>query len=106
MAGRTRTAQSAHDKGVIAEARQLERGGWTVKADHVNQWPNPPKINGRYPDVYATKRGSCRIVEIETDRGDDGKQHTAFRRHAGQKHNTHFYSRIVDRGGNRRAKFR
>lgn len=97
---------SPHDKGVQAEARELQREGWNVRADHLNGWSNPPKINGHYPDVYATKRGSRRIIEIETDASEDKAQHTAFRRHASQKQNTIFYGRVVDRGGNRRRTFR
>lgn len=105
MANRSQKQQTAHDKGVRAEARELNKKGWNVKADHLAKWPNPPKVNGRYPDVYATKNGNTRIVEIETSRADDSNQHTSFRRHAGQKSNTQFYGRVVDSGGNRRQTF-
>lgn len=60
-----------------------------MKAD-VSGWPQPPTVNGYRPDVYATKSGHTQIIEVETDRTDDQAQHTAFRRHAGQKTNTRF----------------
>lgn len=105
MARRRRVAQTAHDKGVRAEAKELEKKGWTVRAD-VSGWPTPRTVNGRRPDVIATKRGSGRIVEIETDADDDHNQHTAFRRHVGQKDNWVFYGWIVDAAGRRRRRFR
>lgn len=98
MAKRTKKNQTAHDKGVQAQARKLDQDGWEVHAD-VSGWPNPPTINGRIPDVYATKRGSRRIVEVETDPDEDQKQHETFRRHAGQKHNTRLDIVVVDAGG-------
>lgn len=105
MAHRSRAEQQAHDKGVLAEARALDRDGWNVKADVSGHgYGQPPTINGSIPDVYATKRGGTRIVEIETDPGDDSAQHTAFRRSAGQT-GANFYGWIVDKGGNRRTKF-
>jgi len=59
MAHRSRKKQEAHDKGVLAEARELDREEWEVKADHVSGhgFETPPKINGHRPDIYATKRG-------------------------------------------------
>lgn len=106
MAHRSQEEQKAHNKGVLAEARELDRKGWDVKADHVSRhgYGTPPPINGYRPDVYATKRGGTGIVEIETDPDDDHDQHTAFRRSAGQT-GANFYGWIVDRGGNRRTRF-
>lgn len=105
MAHRSRDVQKAHDKGVLAEARDLEKKGWDVKADITGHgYGNPPSVNGHQPDVYATKRGGTRIVEIETDPDDDPDQHTAFRRSAGQT-GANFYGWIVDKGGNRRTRF-
>jgi hypothetical protein len=96
MAHRSRQEQEAHDKGVLAEARHLEREGWSVQADHLpdHEWNRPPTIAGHRPDVYATKRGGTRIVEIETDPDDDHDQHEAFRRSAAQT-GANFYGWIV-----------
>ncbi|WP_042662734.1 hypothetical protein [Haloferax sp. ATB1] len=105
MAHRSRDVQKAHDKGVLAEARDLEKKGWDVKADISGHgYGSPPTVNGHQPDVYATKRGGTRIVEIETDPDDDPDQHTAFRRSAGQT-GANFYGWVVDKGGNRRTRF-
>lgn len=105
MASRSREQQSAHDKGVLAEARELDRDGWNVRADVPgDEFDEPPEVGGIKPDVYATKRGGTRVVEIETDPDDDHDQHSTFRRstgHTGAK----FYGWIVDNGGNRRERF-
>lgn len=90
MANRGQREQSAHDTRVQSHANQLESLGWNVRAD-LSGWPRPATINGRRPDIIATKSGHTKIVEVETDRGDDKKQHEKFRRHAGQKPNTQFY---------------
>ena len=105
MALRSRRAQEAHDKGVRAEALELHRDGWNVRAD-LSGWSKPPLIGRHRPDVYATKRGHTRIVEIETNEQDDHDQHSTFRRHAGQKENTIFYGWIVDAAGRRIKRFK
>jgi len=105
LARRDAKAQEAHDKGVLAEALELRRAGWNVLAD-LSGWSRPPLIAGKHrPDVYATKRGHTRIVEIETDEWDDHDQHSTFRHHAGQKENTIFYGWIVNAAGRRVKKF-
>lgn len=105
MAHRTPSEQKAHDSGVLAETRELERKGWNVRADVSGHgYGRPPTVAGRIPDVYATKRGGTRIVEIETDPEEDHGQHAKFRRSAGQT-GAKFYGRIVDAGGNRRTRF-
>ena len=105
MAGRSRQKQSAHDKGVERVARRHDNDGWNVRAD-VSGWPTPDTIAGRRPDVLATKTGSRRIIEVETDSTDDHRQHEKFRRHAGQKANTVFIGLIVDTRGRRIGTFR
>lgn len=98
MARRTKSQQTAHDKRVASHARTLDRDGWNVRAD-VDGWPQPDTVNGRRPDIIATKSGATRIVEVETDPDDDQAQHTAFRRHEGQKPNTNFYILIAGPDG-------
>lgn len=104
MASRPRSDQSAHDRAVERVADRHERDGWNVRAD-VSGWPTPGTVAGRRPDVVATKRGSRRIIEVETDRSDDHKQHAKFRRHAGQKSNTKFLGMLVDSAGRRIDRF-
>lgn len=106
MAHRSPAKQEAHDKGVLAAARELDREGWSVQADPIpdHKWDRPPVIAGHRPDVYAKKRGGTRIVEFETDPEDDHDQHKAFRRSAGQTA-ANFYGRIVDSAGRRQNTF-
>lgn len=104
MASRSRRDENAHDKGVERVADRLERDGWNVRAD-IAGWPQPRTIAGRRPDVIATKRGSRRIIEVETDRSDDHRQHEKFRRHQSQKANTKFIGYVVDSIGRRRETF-
>lgn len=105
MAHRSREQRNTHDKGVLAEARELDQNGWNVRADVSGHGFNPPpKVGGHQPDVYATKKGGTRIVEVETDPDDDHDQHSTFRRSAGQT-GAKFYGWIVDIGGNRRDRF-
>lgn len=104
MARRNTSDQKAHDKGIRKTANELDRGGWNVRADHISSYESPPTVNGHVPDIYATKRGGTRIIEIETDPEDDHYQHTAFRRSAGQT-GANFYGYIVDSAGRRREQF-
>jgi len=95
----------AHQRAVRRTARELEGDGWNVRAD-VGHWPNPPTIAGRQPDVVATKRGSRRIIEVETKTTAHQDQHETFRRHAGQKSNTVFIGYVADSEGKRIDQFR
>jgi hypothetical protein len=104
MARRNPSDQKAHDKGVRKTANELDRKGWDVRADHISSYDSPPTVNSHVPDVYATKRGGTRIIEIETSREDDQGQHTAFRRSAGQT-GANFYGYVVDSAGRRREQF-
>jgi hypothetical protein len=104
MANRNRKEQTAHDRGVRTTAKELEQESWNVRADHISSFESPPKVNGHTPDVYATKRGGTRIIEVETGPEDDQSQHTAFRRSAGQT-GANFYGYVVDSAGNRREQF-
>lgn len=71
----------------------------------IDEYPDPPDISDRKPDIYAKKSGSERIVEIETDPDADPDQHETFRRSAAQKDNTRFYGRILDDEGKRYDSF-
>jgi arginine/ornithine N-succinyltransferase beta subunit len=104
MARRNPSDQTAHNKGVRRTADELDREGWNVQADHISSYDSPPTVNGHVPDVYATKRGGTRIIEVETSREDDQNQHTAFRRSAGQT-GANFYGYVVDSAGRRQEQF-
>ena len=63
-----------HNLMVAALARWLENEGYFVKADHIDHPSGAPKdLNGRRPDVYATKPGAVVIGEAEVgERLNDG----------------------------------
>jgi Holliday junction resolvase len=95
-----------HRKGVLREARDLECDGWNVQADIKGpQFERPPTLGRKWPytpDIYATKHGHTRVVEIETNSNRGEKKRKTFWRHVGQKNNCVFYWRIVDAEGRRR----
>lgn len=94
----------AHQRGVKRTASEHENDGWNVRAE-ASGWTQPPTIAGRRPDVLATKRGSRRVIEVETDTHAHQGQHGTFRRHAAQKTNTIFIGYIVDSAGRRIERF-
>lgn len=47
MARRSEEQQTTHDKGVLAEAKELERDGWNVRADVTGEdFEQPPEVSG------------------------------------------------------------
>lgn len=108
MANRTRSGQNAHDKAVKRIADNLDSKGWNVKADDVSGYKDPSTIGGggttqgRIPDIIATKRGSTRIIEVETSRGDDQLQHRVFKNHISQKTGRRLLIYLVDSAGRKR----
>lgn len=107
MANRTTSDQNAHDKAVETIANELDGDGWNVRADDVSGYPDPSTIGrggrtqGRIPDIIATKTGSTRIVEVETDPNDDQAQHRVFKNHVAQKANRRLIIWLVDKAGRR-----
>jgi len=111
MADRSQEAQELHDRAVLSEARELDRNGWDVKVDHTGDhgWEEPLVLNGRQPDVYATKqdrdegrnRNLERAVELETSASDDKDQRKDLQEWASQEKPRDFYWRIVDENGSR-----
>lgn len=110
MANRTRSTQNAHDKAVKRIADELNKDGWKVKADDVSGYRDPNTIGsggttqGRIPDILATKTGSTRIIEIETDPDDDQAQHRVFKNHTRQKANRRLIIWLVDSAGKKQRK--
>lgn len=104
MASRSTTEENANDQAMNRIAQKHSQEGWSVKAD-VSGWPQPETIVGRRPDEIATRRGSRRVIEVETDRSGDTRQHHKFRRHAGQTAITKFYGYIADKAGRRQSRF-
>jgi len=86
-------ALTKHDKKVKQIAKDLQKKGWTVKAD-ISGFTTPDKIgqNNYIPDITATKSGANKIIEVETPTSvkRDKKQQETFRRSAAQKTRTTF----------------
>lgn len=104
MANRSTSDQHAHDVAVKRCADRLDRDEWSVRADGVSGYPNPSTIGGgttqgRIPDIFATKTGSSRIIEIETSRDEDHAQHRVFKNHTSQKANRRLQIILVDGRG-------
>lgn len=97
MARRTPGNQTKHDRKAGQIAQSYRRDNWYVKAD-ISGYSQPSLINGRRPDVHATKQGITHIIEVETpDTVDTDKdQHDAFRRYANQRPNTEFFLKVTD----------
>lgn len=88
MARRNKPQQSQHDRKVKQIADSLKRQGWKVQADLAGfDRPDPIGKRNHIPDILATRRGTERLIEVETTQSlkKDTKQHEAFRRSAGQK---------------------
>ncbi len=93
MAKRSRSQQTKHDRKVGQIARRLDREGYRVKADLPGyERPDPIGKAKRIPDVEATKRGTRKLVEVETEDSleKDQKQQETFRRSAAQRRRTTF----------------
>jgi hypothetical protein len=106
MTNRSPSDQSAHDQAVKNLADELDSEGWSVEADDVSGYDDPDTIGeggttrGRIPDIIATKRGSTRIIEIETGPEDDQAQHRVFKNHVRQKANRRLIIWLADSRGN------
>ena len=90
---KTSKSASTHDRKVRQIARDLEKQGYTVRADIRGKGrPNPIGAKKLVPDIEATKRGQRRIIEVETPTSlkTDKEQIKTFARHAGQQKNTRF----------------
>lgn len=98
MAVHSSTSDTAHDRGVTREAKELVRAGWSVTAT-VEGWDDPEPVGPGVPDIVATKRGTVRVVEVETV--DDDYEHRTVRTAVNRRRNAVFYAVIVDDNGRR-----
>lgn len=80
------------------------------RKDDVSGYGDPSTVGGggttqgRIPDIIATKRGSTRIIEVETDPDDDHAQHRVFKNHVAQKANRRLIIWLVDSAGRKQRK--
>jgi hypothetical protein len=96
MAKRSPRQQSKHDKGVQTSAEYYEQQGYEVKAD-LPDYPRPPIMGGRRPDLVATKRKETVLEEVETRDSfeKDKDQRAAFKEYADARKNTRFWTKKV-----------
>lgn len=99
MAIHPSTTDTAHDRGVTREAKELVRAGWSVTAS-VDGWDDPEPVGDSVPDIVARKRGTLRVVEVETVDGDD-TDHDSVRDAVRRRRNAVFYTILVDENGRR-----
>lgn len=83
--------KDTHNRKVGQIARDLSKQGWNVQAD-LRGYDAPPNIGkGNYvPDVFATKGGNTKIIEVDTPGTENSDQLSAFRRSASQRQNAEF----------------
>ena len=63
---RDKEDQDAHDNMLRTRADKLNEEKYSVKADLEEYEDKPEEINGKQPDIIATKDGEKIIVEVET----------------------------------------
>ncbi len=91
--GKTNSSLSTHDRKVRQIARELEKQGYTVRADiRGRERPRPIGSKKLVPDIQAIKGRQRRVIEIETPASfkEDKEQLKAFARHASQRKDTTF----------------
>jgi hypothetical protein len=96
MTKRSTRQQTKHDRGVQKSAEFYEKQGFKVAAD-IKDYSKPNSINGRRPDVIATKGKREIIVEVETKDsiGKDKGQQQTFQTYADKHNNTRFRTKVV-----------
>ena len=94
MQGRSKHDETCHNRSVAKRAAGLKANRWKVKAA-VPSYPNPPKMNGRIPDIVATKGKKTKIIEVETESTKKAhkQQRIDLRDYANRHKNTEFYMR-------------
>jgi hypothetical protein len=90
--------RSARDIGIEREADELVENGWCVRAGPA-EFDAPAEFAGLSPDIYATRKGSARVVVVETSTGVTDR-HEALRDAAATR-DADFYVVHVDDTGRR-----
>jgi hypothetical protein len=90
--------QSPREIGIEREADELVESGWCVRAG-LDSFDQPSPFAGYDPDIYATRKGTARIVAVETD--DDATDRHDALSEAAEARNADFYVVRVDDSGRR-----
>lgn len=90
--------QTAREIGIEREADELVDSGWCVQAD-LSAFDRPGEFAGHNPDIYATRKGTARIVAVESDH--DGTDRLDALSEAAEARGADFYVVRVDDSGRR-----
>jgi hypothetical protein len=90
--------RSPREIGIEREADELVATGWCVQAG-LDSFDHPGPFAGYDPDIYATRKGSARIVAVETHDGAT-ERHDALSG-AAEARDADFYVVRVDDSGRR-----
>jgi hypothetical protein len=90
--------RSARDIGIEREADELVESGWCVRATLAG-FDRPVEFAGHSPDIHATRKGTTRIVAVETADGATDR-HDALSE-AAEARGADFYVVRVDDTGRR-----
>ncbi|SFF83653.1 hypothetical protein SAMN04488063_0470 [Halopelagius inordinatus] len=84
MADRASGDQSKHDAVVEKIAKELDEDQDYVRADDIDEFKDPQKVNDHVPDISVGVLPST-VIEVETDTSDDAGQRLAFKEWAEEK---------------------
>jgi hypothetical protein len=90
--------RSAREVGIEREADELVENGWCVRAGPT-EFDGTTDFAGLSPDIYATRKGSVRVVVVETDAGVTDRVEAL--REAAAARDADFYVVHVDDSGRR-----
>lgn len=90
--------QSPREVGIEREADELVESGWCVQAA-LDRFDRPGPFAGYDPDIYATRKGTARIVAVET--GDGATDRHDALSEAADARDADFYVVRVDDSGRR-----
>lgn len=89
---------SAREVGIEREAAELVENGWCVRAAP-SAFDAPTEFAGLAPDIYATRKGSARVVVVEAAESENERQDALSE--AAAARDAAFYVVRVDDSGRR-----
>lgn len=96
MAQRSQRQETKHNNTIQDSAEYYKKQGYNVQAD-ISGYDKPKTIQGKRPDLIASKKGEKVILEIETldSFAKDKKQRTVFKEYADGRKKTRFWTKIA-----------
>lgn len=87
--------KNLHNEIIRTLASTLENQGYSIKADHIQDYPSPTEVNGHIPDIIATSFQKRIIVEVETCESIS-KEHTLSQFRAFSNTGSEFHVTVPD----------